>query len=93
MLVTYGQKIYHNNLYPCSNWIYCKILIVFLTIKSELLQKFNVDIQEVFKQIFVNTKVPQNKLTEGTEMSVSYFECVRKLPKYKFCSLEEEIKT
>ena len=48
-----------------------------------MLLKCNTDIQEVFKQIFVNTRVPQNKLRGGTEMSVSYFECVRKLLKYK----------
>ena len=49
-----------------------------------MLHKCNIDIQDVFKQIFVNTRVPQNKFTGGTEMSVSYFECVRKLPKYQF---------
>ena len=49
-----------------------------------MLHKFNIDIQDVFKQIFVNTRVPQKKFTGGTEMSVSYFECVRKLPKYQF---------
>ena len=57
---------------------------VFLTKQSEVLHKCNIDIQEVLNPIFVNTRVPQNTLTEGTEMSVSYFECVRKLPKYKF---------
>ena len=49
-----------------------------------MLHKFNIDIQDVFKQIFVNNRVPQSKFTGGTEMSVSYFECVRKLPKYQF---------
>ena len=44
---------------------------VFLTKQSEVLHKCNIDIQEVFKQIFVNTRVPQTKLTERTEMSVS----------------------
>ena len=55
-----------------------------MTKQSELLHKCNIDIQKVFRPKFVNTRVPQNRLTEGTEMSVSYFECVRKLPKYKF---------
>ena len=49
-----------------------------------MLHKCNTDIQEVFKQIFVNTRVPQNKLTGGTEISVSYYEFVCKLPKYQF---------
>ena len=84
MLVTYGHKTYLNDLYLCQNWIYCKSMNVFLTKQSEVLHKCNIDIQEVFKPIFVNTRVPQNRLTEGTEMSVSYFECVHKLPKYKF---------
>ena len=57
---------------------------VFLTKQSEVLHKCNIDIQDVFKPIIVNTRVPQNRITKGTEMSVSYFECVRKLPKYKF---------
>ena len=57
---------------------------VFLTKLSEVLHKCNIDIQEVFKPLIVNTGVPQNRITEGTEMSVSYFECVCKLPKYKF---------
>ena len=72
MLVTYGQKTYLNDLYLCQNWIYCKSINVFLTKQSEVLHKCNIDIQEVFKLIFVNTRVPQNRITEGTEMSVSY---------------------
>ena len=55
-----------------------------MTKQSEGLQWYNIDIQEVLKQIFVNIVVPQNRLTEGTEMSVSYFEYVRKLLNYKF---------
>ena len=52
--------------------------------QSEVLHKCNIYIQEVLKPIIVDTRVPQNRLTVGTEMSVSYFECVCKLPKYKF---------
>ena len=55
-----------------------------MTKQSELLYKCNIDIPEVIKPIFVNTRVPPNRLTDGTEMSVSYFEYVCKLPKYRF---------
>ena len=50
-----------------------------MTKQSELLHKCNIDIQEVFRPILVNTRVPQNRFKEGTKMSVSYFECVQNM--------------
>ena len=63
---------------------------------NKLLENIYIDVQEAFRQHFVSTTVPEIFFTEGTGMSVSYFECVRKLPKFKFVLLsikKEAIKT
>ena len=66
--------------------------------KLDLLQNSNCILDKTKVKYYINVilisrkslnkslsiQVSQNKLTGGTEISVSYFECVHKLPKYQF---------